>query len=288
MCLGDLGESLDTVERSLALAAGDRSLGAGLGWTRPYGWAEMWQGCMLAWSGRLAEGQAAEERAFAASREEGDVENQLWAQNILVSIADFGMGDGASALAHARSACELAERAGGVYGQAWSRVFLGAAHLLQEEWAAAVEAFEWALAFARERHSALDGEAWFLARLACARRGAGDVQGAHTAAREALDIALERKLRLHEIPARIELARVLIETEGAAASAEIQEELERALGLVRETGAAAFEPQVHRARAELARAAGDERSAEREMAEVERLLGSMMAAHAAPLQDLAG
>ena len=97
-----------------------------------------------------------------------------------------------------------------------------------------------------------------------------------------MDIALERKLRLHEIPARIELARVLIETEGAAASAEIQEELESALGLARTTGAAVFEPQIHRARAELARAAGDERRAEQEMAEVECLLGSMTAAaHAA-------
>src|SRR5437879_11745429 len=98
----------------------------------------MWRGCMIAWSGRLAEGRAVEERGQEASREEGDVENQLWTQNILISIAEFEMDDGDAALGHARSACELAERAGGVYGQVWSRFYLGVAHMLREDWAPAV------------------------------------------------------------------------------------------------------------------------------------------------------
>src|SRR5205814_820885 len=76
--LGDLPGSLSRAERMLELAAGDRSLGAGLGWTRPYGWAEMWRACLIMWSGRLAEARVAGERALLASQEDGDSENQLW------------------------------------------------------------------------------------------------------------------------------------------------------------------------------------------------------------------
>ena len=273
MCLlGDLRQSLAVTERALDLAAGDRSLGAGLGWTRPYGWAEMWQACVLGWMGRLAEGRAAGERALRASREEEDVENQLWIHTVLAQIAELAMDRGDGALSHARSACELAENAGGVFGQVLARTSLGAAYTLGGEWAAAVEEIEWALKLARERHSALDVEAWNLARLARARLGNGDVRGAVAAAGEALGHALERGIRLHEIPARIELARAQVATAGAGASAEVRRELERALGLGREIGTAAFEPQVHLAFAELARAAGDEELAEREAGESQRLL----------------
>jgi len=275
--LGEVRKSQAVTKRALERAAGDRSLGAGLGWPRPYGWAEMWQGCLSTWSGRLADGRAIGERALQASREEGDVENQLWTHNTLTQIAEAEMDNGEFALAHARSACELAEHAGGVYGEVWARACLGVAHMLREEWTPAIEAIESALALARERRSALDSEAWQLARLASARLGAGYAHGAGVAAREALDLALARHARFHEIPARIELARVRIATEGAGASEEILSELQRALDLVRETGATAFEPQVHRARAELARAAGDEHGAELESSETRRLLASMTA-----------
>jgi class 3 adenylate cyclase/tetratricopeptide (TPR) repeat protein len=276
MCLlGDLRQSLAVTERALDLAAGDRSLGAGLGWTRPYGWAEMWQACVLGWMGRLAEGRAAGERALRASREEGDVENQLWTCTVLAQIAELGMDGGDFALSQARSACELAENAGGIFGQVLARTGLGAAYMLAGEWAAAVEEVEWALRLARERHSALDVEAWNLARLARARLGNGDVKGATAAATEGLQHALARGIRLHEIPARIELARTQIATASAGESVEIRRELQRALGLGREIGTTAFEPQVHLAFAELARAAGDEELAESELGESRALLAHM-------------
>jgi len=276
--LGELRPSLAVTESALDLAAGDRSLGAGLGWTRPYGWAEMWQATVMSWMGRLAEGRAAGERALQASREEGDVENQLWTHTVLTQIAELGMDHGEFALTHARSACDLAEGAGGVFGQVLARAGLGVAHMLREEWEPAVEAIEWALGLARERHSALDVEAWNLARLARARLGSRDVEGAAAAARDAVEHALTRGIRLHEIPARIEMARARIATEGAAASTEICAELERALDLGRAIGTTVFEPQVRMAFAELAHAAGDESRAEREIGETRRLLAVMTAA----------
>jgi hypothetical protein len=93
-------------------------------------------------SGRLFEARAAGERALQASREEGDIENQLWTHTVLVQVAELAMADGGLALAHARSACELAEGAGGIFSQVLARAALGVAHLLREDWEPAIEAIE--------------------------------------------------------------------------------------------------------------------------------------------------
>jgi class 3 adenylate cyclase/tetratricopeptide (TPR) repeat protein len=276
--LGDLRQSLEIVERSLQLADGDRSLGAGMGWTRPYGWAQMWRGYMLTCTGRLAEGRAAGERELEASCEEGDVENQLWVHNVVALISEFNLDEGEFAIAHAREACELAESAGGVYGQVCARAGLGVAQAALGQWAPAIESFEAALALARERHSGIDTEAWQLARIARALVGKGDGAAARAAARQALELALARHARLQEIPARIELGRALLILEGPSASREVGNQLALALALVRQTGAAAFEPLVRMALAELARAAGDEQRAGSEIDESRRLLAGMTAA----------
>jgi hypothetical protein len=270
--------SLALAERMLDLADGDRALGAGLGWTRPYGWAEMWQACLTTWSGRLVAGRLAGERALAASRADGDVENQLWTLCNLAQIAEIEMRDDGAALTHAHQACELAERAGGVYGQVWARACLGVVLTLREEWAPAIDALERAIALARERRSSLDTEAWHLARLAAARLGLGDLEGARTVADEALEIARARRTRFHEVQARIELARVLAACDGDSASAESTRHLDRAAALMHETGAIAYAPQLHRARAECATAAGDDATAAAELAEAERRLAEMTSA----------
>ena len=288
MCvLGDLPGSLALAERMLELADGDRSLGAGLGWTRPYGWAEMWQACLVTWSGRLDAGRRAGERALAASRADGDAENQLWTLCNLAQISEIEMRDDGTALTHAYQACELAERAGGVYGQVWAHACLGVALTLRGEWAPAVEALERAIALARERRSSLDTEAWHLARLASARLAAGALDGARRAAHEALEIASARHARFHEIQARIEFARVIAAAEGRRARTDCALHLDRAAALMREVGALAYAPQIHRARAECARAAGDEATATLELAEVERALARIGSAPTAPVERAA-
>jgi class 3 adenylate cyclase/tetratricopeptide (TPR) repeat protein len=272
---GQLHESLAVTELILQRAGGDRSLGAGLGFASPYGWAEFWRSAMIAATGRLAEARAEIERVLQASREAGDLENQIWTHNWLVELAEFGAVDRASALAHARAAFELAERAGGNFAQAWAQYFLGAAHALSGEWAESSAALERALELARGRRTALDGEPRFLARLARARLALGDCPGALACAREGLSIALEREAPIGEAEARLEVARARLISDGAEAEREIRAELERALALVREAGALAFEPRVHVALAELADAAGDEEGAQRERANAQQLLVEM-------------
>jgi adenylate cyclase len=192
------------------------------------------------------------------------------------------MRDDGSALAHARHACELAERAGGVYGQVWARACLGVALTLRGEWAPAIEALERAIALARERSSSLDTEAWHLARLAAARLGAGAHDGAREAAHEAVEIASARHAHFHEIQARIELARVIAADEGKRGRAQSSRHLDRAAALMADVGAVAYAPQIHRARAECALAAGDDAGAAAERSEAQRRLAQMSAAASSP------
>jgi class 3 adenylate cyclase/tetratricopeptide (TPR) repeat protein len=273
--LGRLRESLAITERGLERAGADRSLGAGLGFASPYGWAEFWRAAMLANMGRLAEGRAELERVLQVSRDAGDLENQLWAHHWLIEIADHGAGDGEVALVHARTAYELAERVGGSFAQAWAQYFLGTAHALRREWPESIAAIERALELARERRTALEGEPRWLAGLARARLGLGDSSGALSAAEEALGLALQRRALLVEIEARVELARARLASDGDGAEAEIRAELERALALAREIGARMLEPRVRTALAELALAIDDEAGAQREQAEARRLLTEM-------------
>ena len=144
-----------------------------------------------------------------------------------------------------------------------------------------------AISLARERRSSLDTEAWHLARLAAARLGAGALDGALEAAREALETADARHARFHEIQARIELARVLAAIEGRRASADCALHLDRAVALMGEIGAPAYAPQIHRARSECARAAGDEAAEAAELAKMQRLLATMTAAPSARVEPAA-
>jgi len=187
------------------------------------------------------------------------------------------MRDDGTALTHAHHACELAERAGGVYGQVWARACLGVVLTLRGEWAPAIDALERAITLARGRRSSLDTEAWHLARLAAARLGAGVHDGARQAAFEALEIASVRHARFHEIQARIELARVIAATEGRRGRAEGSRHLDRAVALMDEVGAIAYAPQIHRARAECASAAGDQAAAATERSAADRVLAQMSA-----------
>ena len=88
---------------------------------------------------------------------------------------------------------------------------------------------------------------------------------------EGLEIAQTRGHRSGETHTSLALARVLLGSAGTAARAEVEAVLARALELVRETGAKAFEPLVHVELAELARQSGDAEGRERALREAHRL-----------------
>jgi hypothetical protein len=89
-----------------------------------------------------------------------------------------------------------------------------------------------------------------LAHLAESYIGAGDAQLGRARAEEALALAQHRETRPQEIDAQLALARVRRCAEGLISRPAIEAALERALALVRETGARGFEPHVYLERAE--------------------------------------
>jgi len=174
-------------------------------------------------------------------------------------------------LDHARNATELAEKAGHAFARLIASWACGMAHGLAGEWQAAIAALEGGLTLARERRAMLIVEPLMLACLAESYLGAGDTRLARLRAEEALALAQQRQTRTDEIGAQLAVARVRRCAEGLIARPAIELALERALALIRETGARGFEPHVYLERAALARLAGDEAAYQRELREAHRL-----------------
>jgi hypothetical protein len=80
---------------------------------------------------------------------------------------------------------------------------------------------------------------------------------------------------------------VLAAADGRRAHTDCALHLDRALALMHEVGAVAYGPQIHRARAECARAAGQEAEAQAQLAEAQRLLSEMSAAASARAEPAA-
>ncbi len=268
--LGRLREALTTIERGLELAAGDARLGADTLFVSPYAWSVMTRGFLLAYLGRLPEACEGLDSAMQLARDQGDVEvlgyahaNRAWLarQNGVVE----------SSLAHARQAVDIAERMGNAYARTQAYSCLALAHVSREEWDEAVEAGEQSLAISRERRTGLQFEPWTLATLAEAYLARGDVGRARATAEQGVALARGRHIKILEPLTLLSLARVLLASEGAGASAEIKAALSRALALAKEMDARSEEPLVHVELAELARVTRDDAGWERELREAHGL-----------------
>src|SRR5262249_12495648 len=139
----------------------------------------------------------------------------------------------------------------------------------------ASEAAESALAIVSKRRVGLPAEPDCLAVLARAHLGSGAPARALQAAEEGIARARERGTRIHEIRALLARAHVLTATEGAAARPGIEGPLGAAAAVIEATEARVFTPQVHVARAALARVLGDEATRQRELRESHRLFTAM-------------
>jgi ATP/maltotriose-dependent transcriptional regulator MalT len=114
-----------------------------------------------------------------------------------------------------------------------------------------------------------------LASLAEAHLGLGNNSRARALADEALAVARRQGTRFYECCAHIARARVLLRTEGATASPEIQAHLREAQDLVEETGGRSQQPFIHEELANLARLTGDDATYQRELGEAHRLFTEM-------------
>jgi hypothetical protein len=118
-------------------------------------------------------------------------------------------------------------------------------------------------------------ESRYLVVEAHALLGLGHLDRARSSANEAVDAALAHGGLEQELHARVVRAGVLVRTGDADGFAAACADLERALALVEETGARAWEPQVREAFAELACAEGDDAGRERELRAALRLYTEM-------------
>jgi hypothetical protein len=146
--------------------------------------------------------------------------------------------------------------------------------LLERERGQAVETLERPVQRMQTRRVSLMLEALALDRLAEALLGTGDLVGAETRAREAVEVARVRGIRMGSRGPLL-LARIVARARGASARAEVEQLLEESAAYIEETGARAWIPLLHEARAELERACGDATAAERELREAQRLHAGM-------------
>jgi hypothetical protein len=170
----------------------------------------------------------------------------------------FYRGDAGACLRDARVFVDLAERSGSTWAVAVSASTLGRAHLTAQRWSQARESLEYALAHARQHKLGLEAEASYLAFLAEALAGCGELEKALAAAEEAVIVAGHKGTLFWELQAQLALAEVLLCCRQSSDRARIAKALERADELIEKTGGEAMKPFVIKSRAEYARLAGDD------------------------------
>ena len=191
--------------------------------------------------GRLTDARVDGERVLVIGRPRGEHENLQFGLCALVELASI-VGEAGDSLDLAREAVRIGEEAGNVMSFALGLDALCQANLLAGLPTEAVDAAERAVSEARTHQTLLCLEAFVLTNLARARLAAGDFGAAGNAADEAVHTARQRETPVFEIPALVTRARVRRAT--GTPSGETQLDLQRALDLVAETGAAAYEPFI--------------------------------------------
>ncbi len=268
--LGRLDEAQEAYTRAVALLGDDPTVGIDFYGISPLlSVTNMWL-YTLVWMGRFGEAERELRRAREVAKQHQQLDILCWLETCTVLLARLG-GNVVRPLDHAGSATELAEKVGNAFSRVVASWGLGMAHGLAEEWPASVAALESAVTLARDCRADLIFEPTLLAYLAESYAGAGDARLARARADEALALAQQRETRPQEIDAQLAVARVRRCAEGLIARPAIETALERALALVRETGARGFEPHVYLERAELARLAGDGATRQCALREAHRL-----------------
>jgi len=272
---GRLRESLQANEQGLALTSEDPRLGAGVLGYSPYIFFVGIRGFPLAEMGRFAEAAASLERAAQLARQHGEAEILGWVHAIYVALAWLSGQGPQAALGHARHAVEIAEKIGSPFSCVVAYVWLGQAYLMTKDWSQAAGALEQGLRITSEKRAGLVFEALMLALLARAYLELGENGRARTTVDEAIAVARRRGTRFWECVAHITRAHVLLRSEGAQASGEIETALREAQALVEETGGRSQEPFIHEEWANLARLTGEDATRQRELREAHRLFTEM-------------
>ena len=271
---GRLAESVGVADEGLAIAAGDVELGKDLFGYSAYAMLTLFSTWALMLMGRLIEAEKRLAVALRLAREHGPPESLGWAHFGDVFAAQ-ATGEARRALGAAHAALEAAESAGTPQTLAYAFLCLGIAQTLAGEWEKVIEACDHSLALMREKGVVREAEALTLATLASAHLGRGDVTSAQALADEAAALARSQGALVFLCAANVVRARARIAKHGARAAGEVEAILIETEQLIGETGARIHLPDVHLARAELARLTGHESIGHRELSEARRLFTEM-------------
>jgi adenylate cyclase len=214
----------------------------------------------LAQLGRLEASSETIARADRLAPEGGKIG---WEQNahtraLICASQSLYRGDIDQSLRDALAFVALAKQSGSSWAAPTSNLSLGRAHLLGERFAEAREALARALALSREADLGLDSESATLACLAEAQAGCGEPEAAAATAGEAVSVAERAGTRFWELHAQLALAFVQLRAPGTLQREGIAAALERAAGLLEETGGAVMAPMLALRRAEFRAQTGDE------------------------------
>jgi class 3 adenylate cyclase/tetratricopeptide (TPR) repeat protein len=269
--LGRYEEGLRLDERAVELTRDNPTLGGGWTMACPAAYAYGSLGLARAMIGQLESSRSATETAVAIAHEHGDIENEAWASMAFVICAELGGWDTAESLSYAERAVDIAERTGGAFSRANAQVYLGIALVMAQRSTEAIAALQRARELSRGRRVGLESEPLLLCFMARAHVGLRAEQTAKEVAREAVELAVDRRTRGYELQSRLVYAQTLKAVHGSAAETELDRELSICLTLVAETGARGLEPRVHVELAELARLRGEHAACRRQLREAHRL-----------------
>jgi len=177
----------------------------------------------------------------------------------------------------ARVFAELADRSGSTWAIAVSASTLGRAHLTGQRWSQARESLEYALAQARQHKLGLEAEASYLALLAEALAGCGELEHAVETAEEAVAVARRKGTLFWELQAQNVLATVLLRRDRLEDQDRIAKTLDLADELIKKTGGEVMQPLITMRRAEFAKLTGDHAGHLRLLQEAHDLYSSMEA-----------
>lgn len=193
-----------------------------------------------------------------------DADHSEWAGVVHGIRAIWGAEQGAfdAALRHAHLHQEIGVRSSNNNTRIHGQQSVSRVHSARGEWASALSSAEQSLAEVRDS-GILHAEVGALCCIARAQLGAGNAAAALATAREATSIAHERDA-LHEVEGLLLTSSALRATGGPESADEIESVLAAASEGIDETGARAFQAELHLEAAELADMRGDREVARRE------------------------
>jgi adenylate cyclase len=271
---GHLVEGIDVCNAAYQRLPADPALGAEFVGAMPFLGILTAQAWMLCRLGRVNEATAVCERAEALARAHGENEILSALQAHVRIELDIIFANPALAREHARSAVEAGEKAGNPALRMNGLTALGTAHRLNKQWDEAVTVYQEVVSAATGGLRGIQ-EGWFRAELAEALLGRGDLDQAEHEAQAAVTVAHARHSRCDEVRANLALARTQLPRADSEALARVEQALGRAQELIDETGARAYQPEVHECRAQMARMRVDTETARYELDAARRLYAEM-------------